>query len=704
MKFEVHSQIVEVGGKALTIETGRWARQSGGSVVVRLGDSVVLVAANVADQPREGLDFLPLTCDYVEKTYSAGKIPGGFFRREGKPTEKEVLSSRLMDRPTRPQFPKGWRNETQLIAFVVSFDQAHDTDVLAMTGTSAALALSPAPFTDYYGAVRVGRVDGRFVANPTKEERERSDIELIVAASRDAITMVEGGGAEVGEDDMLAALEFAHRAILPLIDAQESLARVAGKEKLPVEAPPRDEALYSEVKAFAAPRIRAAYDEAGKKARRVAVKAVWAEVRERFALAADADAAAVNAREKVLRGLFDSIEKWTLRNMIFEEGRRIDARVPDEVRDIDVQVGVLPRAHGSALFTRGETQALVATTLGTPIEAQRMDMLEGDLSRKFMLHYNFPPFSVGEVRPMRGPGRREIGHGALAHRSIERVMPISDDYPYVVRVVSDVLESNGSSSMATVCGASLSLMDAGVPFPTAVAGIAMGLIKEGDKFVVLSDISGDEDHLGDMDFKVAGTARGITGFQMDIKIKGVSREIMQKALHQAREGRLHILDRMNEALAAPREEMSRWAPRIHTVMIKPDKIREVIGPGGKTIKGIQESTGTKVEVNDAGRVLIASPDLQACERAIKMIREITQEAEVGKLYLGLVKKVTDFGAFVEIFPGTDGLVHISELANERVRSVTDVVNEGDEVLVRVINIDRTGKIRLSRKEALGATE
>ncbi len=701
MQFNVVSRTVEVGGKSFSFETGRWARQSGGAVVIRHGDSAVLVCANVAEEAREGLDFLPLTCDYVEKTYAAGKIPGGFFRREGKPTEKEVLSSRLMDRPSRPQFPKGWRNETQLIAFVISHDQVHDTDVMAMTGTSAALALSPAPFQDYYGAVRVGRVDGKLVANPTRAERDRSDIDLIVAASRDAITMVEGGGDEVSEADMLAALEFAHAAIQPLITAQEEMAREAGKEKLTYTPPAKDEALAAQVKSFAAPLIRAAYNADGKKGRRLAVKAAWNDTREHF-LASLGEGGI--AREKEIRGHFDSTEKYALRVMVTNEGRRIDGRVPDEVRDIDVQVGALPRTHGSAVFTRGETQALVTTTLGTPDEAQRMDLIEGDVTRRFMLHYNFPPFSVGEVRRVMGPGRREIGHGALAHRSIDRVMPVSDDFPYVVRVVSDILESNGSSSMATICGASLSLMDAGVPFTKAVAGIAMGLIKEGDKFQVLSDISGDEDHLGDMDFKVAGTAKGITGFQMDIKIKGVSREIMQKALHQAREGRLHILSCMNAVLAAPRTEMSQWAPRIQTIWIKQDRIRDLIGPGGKTIKGIQESTATKIEVNDAGRVLVSSPDLVALERAAKMIREITQDAEVGKLYLGLVKKITDFGAFVEIFPGTDGLVHISELAHERIRNVTDVVNEGDEVLVRVINIDKSGKIRLSRKDAIGAAE
>ncbi len=700
--FQITRKEIDIQGRTLTIENGLMARQAGGAVTVRMGDSVVLTTFVMDDDERPGIDFLPLTCDYIIKTHAAGKIPGGFFKREGKLTEYETLTSRLIDRPTRPLFPKTCRRELQIVAFVMSHDKENDTDVLAMNGASTAVMLSSMPFKGPYGACRIGRVDGELVAFPTFEQREYSDFNLIVAATREAIVMVEGGFEQVSEEDLLDALDFAHQTILPILDAQEELAREVGKAK--IELPPvvEDEALHAQIaEQYAAP-IKEALLTEGKLARKAAVKAARNAAIAELAAANGVAEDALAAWTKEAKAGFEKLVKKVLRGMLIEESKRIDGRGPDQVRAIDARVGVLPRTHGSALFTRGETQSMGVCTLGTSQDSQRIEALEGDAERRFLLHYNFPPFSVNEVKFMRGPGRREIGHGNLAHRSLLPLMPAEDDFPYVVRVVSDILESNGSSSMATVCSGSLSMMDAGVPLEAPCAGIAMGLVKEGDEYRILSDIMGDEDHLGDMDFKVAGTRDGITAFQMDTKIAGISRQIMKEALAQAKAGRNHILDCMGEALDAPREQLNRYAPQIHTIMINPDKIRDIIGPGGKVIRGMQDETGCKIDVDDSGRVVIASPDGDACDRAIKMIKELTQEAEIGKLYLGLVKKTTDFGAFVEIFPGTDGLVHISQLAPHRVEQVTDVVKEGDEVLVRCIDVDRkSGKIRLSRKDALG---
>ena len=702
--FQIHNVKTTVGDREIVFETGLIARQAGGAVTARLGDSMTLSTCTVEDKKRQGVDFLPLTCDYIAKTYAAGKIPGGFFKREGKLTEVETLTSRLIDRPTRPLFPKGWRNETQIVAFVLSHDRVNDTDVLAMNGASAAAMISNAPFEGPFGAVRVGRVDGELIAFPTFAQREASDMNLIVAATREAICMVEGGFEQVSEADLLDALDFAHQSIMPLLDAQLELTELAGQPRMVSEPPQVDEALHAKVfEQFRAP-IKDALLTTGKLERRIAVRAAREIAFEAMAEQAGEDADAAQVRSETKKAI-EALVKNVTRTMLLEEGKRTDGRVPNEVRPIDVRLGLLPRAHGSALFTRGETQALVTATLATSDASQKIEGLEGDYERRFLLHYNFPPFSVNEVRFMRGPGRREIGHGALAHRSILPLLPGEADFPYVVRVVSDITESNGSSSMATVCGGSLALMDAGVPLKTAVAGIAMGLVKEGDEHVVLSDIMGDEDHLGDMDFKVAGSRDGITAFQMDTKIHGISRAIMEEALQQASDGRSHILDRMESAIQSPRDDISEHAPRIHTIYINTDKIRDVIGPGGKVIRGMVEQTGCKINVDDTGAVQIASADQESCEQAIKMVKEITQEAEPGKLYLGLVKKVTDFGAFVEIFPGTDGLLHISELAKRRVEKVTDVVNEGDEVLVRCIEVDRrSGKIRLSRKAALDANQ
>jgi polyribonucleotide nucleotidyltransferase len=701
--FDIHSRTAQVGDLELTFETGLMAKQAGGSVTVRLGDSMVLCTATCEDRERP-VDFLPLTCDYIGKTYAAGKIPGGFFRREGKLTGMETLTSRMIDRPSRPLFPKGFRNETQIVAFVLSHDKIHDTDVLAMNGASAALMLSNAPFDGPFAATRVSRVVGELIAFPTLDQREKSDMDLIVAATREAICMVEGGFAQVNEADLLDALDFAHASLMPLLDVQLELAELAGKLNMVVEAPFEDAAIKDRVFEAFAGDIRTALMTQGKLERRLAVRAVRAEAFEAMEEAREEheDPDEVKAQTKKA---IEKLVKHVLRTALIEDGIRVDGRKHDEVRDIDVRVGLLPRVHGSALFTRGETQGLVTCTLGTGDSSQRMETLEKDYERTFMLHYNFPPFSVNEVRFMRGPGRREIGHGALARRALLPLLPDSDEFPYVVRLVSDILESNGSSSMASVCGSSLAMMDAGMPLKSPVAGIAMGLVMEGDKHVVISDILGDEDHLGDMDFKVAGSADGITAFQMDTKIGGISRDIMQEALTQAKAGREHILGKMGEVISEARDDINQHAPRIHTIHINPEKIRDIIGPGGKVIRGMVDQTGCKIDVDDSGRVNIASPDGEACKRAIKMVKELTQEAEVGKLYLGLVKKITDFGAFVEIFPNTDGLLHISELAKHRVERVTDVVTEGEEVLVRCIEIDRrSGKIRLSRKDALGAHE
>jgi polyribonucleotide nucleotidyltransferase len=683
---------VDFHGRPLTIETGRLAKQAGGSVLLQYGESVILVTATASRSAREGIDFFPLTCDYVEKTFAAGKIPGGFFKREGRLAEREILSSRLIDRPIRPLFPKGFRCETQIIATVLSHDRENELDTMAIVGASAALMLSDIPFGGPIAAVRVARVGGKLVINPTREQVETCDLNLIVAGSRDAIMMVEGGANVVSEAEVLEALVGAHEAMQPLIDLQERLAKAVGKPKRTVVAPKEDEALGKKVRDFALAGLKTALEEPGKQERYAALDAVRDGAVERFG--------EDGARAGEVKGIVEGAKKTVVRQAIVQNGRRIDGRGLKDVREITCEVGVLPRTHGSAVFTRGETQALVVVTLGTSSDEQKVDALVGEHYKKFMLHYNFPPFSTGEAKFLRGPGRREIGHGALAERALTPILPAEDAFPYTIRLVSEVLESNGSSSMATVCGGALALMHAGVPTKDAVAGVAMGLIREGEEFRVLSDILGDEDHLGDMDFKVAGTSAGVTALQMDIKIGGVNREVMSAALAQAREARLHILDVMRETMSTPSQDLSIHAPRIETIRINPDRIRDLIGPGGKTIRALVDETGAKIDVEDDGTVRVASADGTAMQAAIKRIRDLTAEAEVGKIYRGTVRRVVDFGAFVEILPGTDGLVHISQLAHERVRAVQDVVNEGDVIDVKVLELDKSGKIRLSRKEAL----
>jgi len=684
---------IDFHGRPLIVETGRMAKQAGGSALVRFGETVVLATATAQKSVREGIDFFPLTCDYQEKTFAAGKIPGGFFKREGRPAEKEILTSRLIDRPLRPLFPSGFRCETQVIATVLSHDKENDPDVLSLVGASTALTLSDIPWNGPIAAVRIGRIDGRFVLNPTTSQLAGSDMNIVVAGSRDAIVMVEGGARMLPEALILEALFTAHEALQPLITLQEGLRNQVGKPKRTVTPAAVDTALEAQVREAALPRLKAALAKTGKHERYEALDAVAAEVVPMLG-------AGDPAREKAVGTAVSRLKKNIFREMIVKEGHRIDGRGLGDVRNITCEVDILPRTHGSALFTRGETQALVVSTLGTSSDEQKIDALIGETYKKFMLHYNFPPFSTGEVKFLRSPGRREIGHGALAERALTPVLPAEEDFPYTIRIVSEVLESNGSSSMATVCGGSLSLMDAGVPIKSPVAGVAMGLIKEGDEVRVLSDILGDEDHLGDMDFKVAGTDQGVTAVQMDIKIGGVNRAVMEQALGAARTARLHILGVMGQTLSGARGELSVHAPRIITIHIKPDRIRDLIGPGGKVIRGIVEETGVKIDVEDDGTVYVASADGDSMQKAIDRIRGITAEAEVGKIYRGTVRKIVDFGAFVEIFPGTDGLVHISQLADERVRKVSDVLKEGDVINVKVLEVDKSGKIRLSRKEAL----
>jgi len=687
---------VEFNGQPLTIETGKMARQADGATVVTYGDTKVLCTAVSAKQMREGQGFFPLTVNYQEKFYSGGKIPGSFFRREGKPTERETLICRLIDRPMRPLFPKGYMFETQIMPTVISVDRVNDPDTLAIVAASAAVEVSDIPFAGPIAGVRVGRVDGQLIANPTLEQQADSDLEIIVAGSKEAVIMVEGEAHFLSEDEMLEAIFFGHQAMQPLIDAQITLRELVGNAKREFIPPATDADLESKVTGLAEEKVRAAVNIRTKQERQAAL----GQVRDAMIEALGDE---YEGRNGEIGAILGSIEKRVVRQMITRDKVRIDGRDMKTVRPISCEVGLLPRAHGSALFTRGETQALVAAALGTSVDEQRMDNVQSMEFKKFILHYNFPPFCVGETSMRLFPGRREIGHGMLAERSASQILPKHDDFPYTIRVVSDILESNGSSSMASVCGASMALMDAGVPVKEAVAGIAMGLIKEGDDVAVLTDILGDEDHLGDMDFKVTGTRNGVTALQMDIKITGVTREIMHQALEQAREGRLHILAKMDEAISAPRQDLSPYAPRITTIYVKSDQVRTVIGSGGKNIRGIIEATGCSIDIEDDGRINIASADGEACKRAIKMVRDLTQEAEVGKLYMGTVRKVMEFGAFVEIFPGTDGLVHVSELDKERVRNVTDILNEGDQVLVKCIGIDRQGKIKLSRKEALGQT-
>ena len=691
----MHKRELTLGRRTLSFETGKLAKQADGAVVVRYGDTIVLVTACHAANPREGIDFLPLTVDYREYTYASGRIPGGFFKREGKPHEKEVLTSRLIDRPIRPLFPAGWRYETQVIALVLSADSDNDPDVMAVTGASAALALSEIPFQKTIAAVRVGMMDGAFVINPTYEERKRSRLDLIVAGSRDAIVMVEAGAKVVPEDDMLTALDTAHAAIRDIVDVIDTMARDAGRPKLEVERKEYSAEFYREVEEKILVPLSEAMRIKGKLENYDRVDQVLED------LIASLPEQEIQRRLEA-KAIFKELKEKVLRDEVLTHGQRLDGRAFDEIRPIWIESSVLPRAHGSAVFTRGETQALVTATLGTAEDQQKIELVEGETWKRFMLHYNFPPFSVGEVAFLRGPGRREVGHGALAERALTPVVPEEDKFPYTVRVVSDILESNGSSSMATVCGGSLAMMDAGVPLSAAVAGVAMGLIldEQTGKYAVLSDIAGAEDHYGDMDFKVAGTATGITALQMDIKVAGITPEIMRRALEQARKGRLEILGKMQEALDGPRPNISAYAPRIVTIRIPVDRIRDVIGPGGKTIRSIIERTGVKIDVEDDGRVNVASVDETSAKQAITMIEELTATPELNKTYLGKVNRITDFGAFVEILPGCDGLLHVSEIALHRVKDVRDELKEGEQLLVKVINIDPSGKIRLSRKALL----
>ncbi len=689
------TKTVTIGDHTITLETGRLAKQADGACVVRLGDSVVLATAVAAkgDLPPRG--FLPLTVEYREYTSAAGRIPGGFFKREGRPTEKEIITCRLTDRGLRPLFPEGYQAETQIIATVLSADGENDPDILAINAASAALVLSSIPFYNPLAAVRVGLIDGQLIVNPTNSQRDVSELDLVVAGTEEAVAMVEAGANQISEELMLKAIWTAHVEVQKLIHAQHEMFRAGGFRKPTWKAPEEyPEEVYQEVRsALWAPLANALHTKR-KFERRDAVAAVVGQYLSQIPKEQE-------ERFGWTKKIIHRLEEEILRDTVLQSRRRFDDRVPNEIRDIEIEVGLLPRTHGSALFQRGETQALVTATLGSRRDAQIIEEYEGETLQRFLLHYNFPPFSVGETKPLRSPGRRELGHGVLARRSLMPVLPHEDDFAYTVRVVSDILESNGSSSMATICGGSLALFDAGVPMLAPVAGVAMGLIKgDGDEFVVLSDIAGQEDHYGDMDFKVAGTRKGITALQMDIKISGVTEEIMRVALAQAREGRFHILDLMERVLAMPRQELSQYAPRLHTLHIPKDKIRDVIGPGGKTIRSIIEETGCEVDIEDSGKVVIASPDEQAAQRAIQMIERLTEVPEVGKTYTGTVRRIESFGAFVEILPGTDGLLHISEVAPYRVREVSDVLKEGDEAQVKVLSVDETGRIRLSRKAVI----
>jgi polyribonucleotide nucleotidyltransferase len=688
---------VDFGGRPFSLETGRVARQANGSVLVQYGETVVLVTAVTADKRREGVDFLPLTVNYQEMTYAAGRIPGGFFKREGKPSDRETLISRFIDRPLRPLFPKGFQNEIQIIATVLSADQDNDPAILGMIGASSALSLSDIPFEGPIAGVKVGRIDGEYVLNPTHEEVELSDIDLFVAGSENAIIMVEGSAKEVKERDILEAILFGHQSLKTVIDLQKELREATGvtTRKFDIQKP--EEAIYDKVRQIAQDKLTEAFQITEKTRRKERLEEI-------LQLTFQELGAEDENSQKMAKITLEEINRKLVRRLISERKRRVDGRGLSEIRPISCEVGILPRTHGSALFTRGETQVLAVVTFGTSEDEQKINSLTGETYKSFMLHYNFPPFCVGEVSPLRSPSRREIGHGALAERAILPILPSSENFPYTIRIVSEVLESNGSSSMATVCGASLSLMDAGVPIKAPVAGIAMGLILENGEAAVLSDILGDEDHFGDMDFKVAGTAEGVTAIQMDIKTRGLSKEILERVLDQAREGKLHILGKMRETISEPRKDLSRHAPRIVTLKVKQEKIRDIIGPGGKNIRSIVDQTGVKVDVEDSGMVKLASPNYEAIEKAIYMIKRLTQEVEVGALYTGQVKRILGFGAIVEIFPGTDGLVHISQLAESHVKEVSDILKEGDEVLVKVLDVDSQGRIRLSRKAALRETK
>ena len=683
----------EIGGKTLSIQTGKVAKQASGSVVVRHGDTIVLVTTVSAHTERPS-SFLPLSVEYQEKIYAAGRIPGNYFRREiGRPSEKETLTARLIDRPIRPLFPKKYSYETQVIATVLSMDQENDPDTLAMVGASAALTISDIPFAGPIASVRVGRINGHLVINPSIPDWDESDLNIIVAGSRTGVVMVEGSGNLISEADMLEAIFFAHDALQPLIDIQMQLQKTHGAAKRPYSPPAKDEELVDLLTQQASEPVSEALVIPEKTKRYRALRELKAQ---QFENLGDAYA----DREEEVYDILGDLQKQISRDLILKEGRRIDARRFDEIRPISCETGILPRPHGSALFTRGETQVLGVLTLGSGQDEQRVETLGGEELRPFMLHYNFPPYSVGEVKRIGGPSRRDIGHGGLSTRAIEKILPDKEDFDYTIRLVSEVFESNGSSSMGTVCSCCLALMDGGVPIKAPVAGIAMGLVKEGDQIVVLSDILGDEDHTGDMDFKVAGTREGITALQMDIKILELSKDIMEKALAQAKAGRLHILDKMAEALHEPRQEISPYAPTISTIQIHPDKIREVIGPGGKIIRGIQSETNTSIEIDDSGVVKVAAISKEEGDTAIKMIEDLTKEPEVGVVYEGTVVKIMDFGAFVQIMPGTDGLVHISQLAHHRVTKVSDIVKEGDKLKVKVLEISRDGKIRLSHKAVL----
>ena len=716
--FEPQSVSIDIGGRTMTLESGKIAKQAAGSVTVTFGDTVVLVTA-VHSSPRPGIDFFPLTVDFVEKFAAAGKIPGGFFKREGRLADREVLVSRFIDRSIRPLFADGYNDDTQVTATVLSSDPDYPADMCAFVGASAALSISEIPFIGPIGAVRIGRVDGEYLINPVPEDLEESELELIVAGNRKSIVMVEGGAKQVKEDEMLSALKHAHGEIQSIIDAVEELTKKVGKEKLVMPAAKDQSALEDRIAGLASDRLTEAFQIKEKKARNTAVRSVEAEIKkdlidefrnEKLEVSSLADfeerAAEAKNFKSAVGNILHDLGGNLMRERVMATGERIDGRRSDEIRQIACEVRPVPRPHGVSLFTRGETQAMVTATLGSGFDEQTIDGMGGRWKKRFMLHYNFPPFSVGEARPLRGPGRREVGHGTLAERALTPVLPEHEDFPYTIRVVSETLESNGSSSMAAVCGSTLALLDAGAPLKAPVAGIAMGLITDGKRTVILSDILGDEDHLGDMDFKVAGSKEGITALQMDIKVTEIDWDIMEKALAQAREGRLHILDCMDRDTAdqlsglSAREELHEFAPRMETLLVKPDRIRDIIGPGGKVIRAIQETTGAKVDVEDSGMVTVFGPDGAAVKQAMAMVDELTQEAEIGRIYLAKVKRIADFGAFAEIFPGTDGLIHISHLAEGRVDKVTDVLEEGDEVLAKCIDIDPSGRIRLSRKEAL----
>ena len=683
-----------VGGRTLTLETGKMAKQADGAVLARYGDTMVLATAVMSREPNEKLDFFPLTVEYRERSAAAGKFPGGFFKREGRPTEKEILTCRVVDRYIRPLFSKSIRNEVQICCSVLSADEMNEPDVIAMVAAAAAIGVSDLPIKELLGAVRVGRVDGELLINPSYEQMEKSSLNLVVAGKEDAVLMVEAGANEESEEVLVDALEFGHNEIKAIAGMIGELAEKVGKPKRAMPETQVDVELQQAVERDFGSRLLDAVQIADKQEREGTVDQIVKEALENYVSEEDD-----SERELMVKELLHDLERRLVRERIIKEGLRSDGRTPKDIRPISAEVGAIPRTHGSAMFTRGQTQALATATLGTVSDQQQVDTLLGESFKRFMLHYNFPPFSVGEARPIRGPGRREIGHGALAERALLPVLPHEDDFPYTIRIISDILESNGSSSMASICGGSLSLMDAGVPVKSSVAGIAMGLIKEGENIAILTDILGQEDHMGDMDFKVAGTRSGVTALQMDLKLEGVTRELLSKALDQAREARLFILDKMDQVIGQPRESISPHAPRIVTLFIDKSKIGDVIGPGGKTIRGIIEETGVKIDIDDDGRVVIASTDQEASQQAVEMVNYLTEEAEIGKLYKGKVTRILNFGAFVEILPGTEGLVHISQLADDHVRSVEDVVKEGDEIQVKVTEVDHLGRINLSKKDA-----